>query len=176
MREQFRRGGIKDSEMNQISSLAFIYFILASQAQAQAQLSNSSSLPSGDIVIDETSTTTGDDTQKVITVACSAVAGIILFLSLKWARIRYLAKLHEEEDRKNGKGETDGLEKVHCDGCDSSIANSMLNDSRIPIQAQLQMLTIRQHQARTAAAVNPIDSETVQEFVPPKKSTPVENL
>ena len=157
------------------SSLAFIYFILASQAQAQAQLSNSSSLPSGDIVIDEISTTT-DDTQKVITVACSAVAGIILFLSLKWARIRYLAKLQEEEDRKNGKGETDGLEKVHCDGCDSSIANSMLNDSRIPIQAQLQMLTIRQHQARTAAAVNPIDSETVQEFVPPKKSTPVENL
>lgn len=140
-------------------------------ANAQSSSSNSSSTPSGgDVVIDESSQNAEDNPQRIATVVCSLIAGVIIFLSLKWARIRFLARLQEEEDLKNGKV-TDGLSAVACEACEK-VSNSILADSRIPIQAQLQMLTLRQNTRSVSASVNPIESESE----PTKRNEQIENL
>jgi len=147
---------------------------LVSSTTAQSSSNNSSSTPSGgDIVTDESPQNFEDSPQKVATVVCSFIAGIIIFLSLKWARLRYLAKLQEEEDFKNGKGHKDGLATVACEACENT-SNSILADSRIPIQAQLQILTLRQQHTRTSSAsVNPtIKNESIPKSVVPR----LENL
>jgi hypothetical protein len=89
---------------------------LVSSTTAQSSSNNSSSTPSGgDIVTDESPQNFEDSPQKVATVVCSFIAGIIIFLSLKWARLRYLAKLQEEKKSKEDE------KKMMKNGSESSI-------------------------------------------------------
>ena len=161
---------IRECSFNKYVIIYSSVLLVSTTAQSS---SNNSSSSGGNIVTDESPENVEDSPQKVATVVCSFIAGVIIFLSFKWARLRYLAKLQEEEDFKNGKCHKDGLATVVCESCENT-SNSILADSRIPIQAQLQILTLRQQHTRTSSAsVNPtINNETVPKSVVPR----LENL